>query len=750
MGRRQAGAVLDPVSSRATILTSAAYDIALISDFRFPGGTGSAIAAEVEAAAAAGYRIALVHLEAANLKEPLPFNERVQQALERGLAVRHHPDQPLEARLAAIHNPYTCVHLPARALRVQAEHRLLIAHHPPLDALGEPYYDAARCDLHAREILGGPIDWAPVGPKVRAQLQSLPASPRLTAADWHDVFDVRAWRSERAGPRREIPVIGRHSRPDPRKWPDTREEILSVYPDDPRIRVRILGGAPFLAQRVGLYPRNWEVLPFGAMPPADFLAGVDFFVYFHSSRWIEAFGCTIGEAMASGAVVILPPDFEELFGPAALYASPAEVARTVLELHRDAAAWRRQSACGRALVEERFSLEAHRQRVAHLIGPPASRVVASGWRPSAQRTSGRILFVSSNGVGMGHLTRLLAIARRLPDRFEPVFATMSQAVRIVREAGYLVEHLPYHQYLGCDIYQWNRHLRDELNEIIAFYDARVVVCDFNSPFQGVVDAAADNPDRWFVWCRRGMWRRGAGSKFIEREGSFDLILEPSDFAGAFDAGLTAGNRTRTRTVAPVRLLDAGELLPREVARRELELDPERPAVIFMLGSGNNYDYSTIRRLALDYLAAHPDLQIVAAEWLMSERHEVLPDGIQALRRYPFARWLLAFDAAIGAVGYNSFHELLLAGIPTLFIPNENPQQDDQLSRAQWAERQGMGFCLRAHEIYRLKSALDRLLDPAEQVAIRTRCATLPATNGAAEAARILVDLAYIRRAERSR
>ena len=728
-----------------------AYDIALISDFRFPGGTSSAIAAEIRAGAAAGYRIALVHLEAANLRGPLPFNERIGRALEDGLAVRHDPNCPLEARLAAIHNPYTAGHLPIPGLRLRAGQRLVIAHHPPLDATGEPYYDTSRVDLHAREILGGPAVWAPVGPKVRAQLQSLAEPPPLTPGDWYDVFDVAAWRAERRDGPHDIPVIGRHSRPDPRKWPDTREEILKAYPDDPRIRVRILGGGPFLAQRVGLYPRNWEVMPFGAVAPEAFLAGLDFFVYFHSSRWIEAFGCTIAEALASGAVAILPPDFEELFGPAALYASPAEVSRTVLDLHADRAAWRRQSARGPALVEERFSFGAHRARIEALIGPPARPSGIPGWRAGERaRETKRILFVSSNGVGMGHLTRLLAIARRLPDDLEPVFATMSQAVRIAREAGYLVEYIPYHQYVGCDIYQWNRHLRGELNEIIAFYDAKVVICDFNSPFQGVIDAAADNPDRWFVWCRRGMWRQGAGAKFIEREGSFDIVLEPSDFAGAFDAGLTAGSRARTRTVAPIRLLDRGELLPRDLARRELDLDPDRPAVIFMLGSGNNFDYSTIRRLALDHLGAHQDLQIVAAEWLMSERQEELPAGIVGLRRYPLARWLQAFDAAVSAVGYNSFHELLSAGIPTLFVPNENPQQDDQLARARWAERQGMGFCVRTQEIYRLKPSLDRLLDPAEQAAIRSRCALLPATNGAAEASRIVTDLAYIRRAERTR
>jgi UDP:flavonoid glycosyltransferase YjiC (YdhE family) len=370
----------------------------------------------------------------------------------------------------------------------------------------------------------------------------------------------------------------------------------------------------------------------------------------------------------------------------------------------------------------------------------------AGAKPRAGQR--RVMFVSSNGVGMGHLTRLLAIARRLPDDFEPVFVTMSQAIRIVRDAGYHAEYLPYHQYLGCDIYHWNRHLRHELNEMLGFYDPAVVVCDFNSPFQGVIDAAADNPTRWFVWCRRGMWRAGVGAKFIERQRSFDLVLEPRDFAGDFDAGLTAQNRTLTREVAPIRLLHDGELLPREVARRELGLDPVRPALIVMLGAGNNFDYGVLRQLALDHLAARPEVQLAVADWLMSTQPVDVPESAVRVQRFPLARWLRAFDAAISAVGYNSFHELLSAGIPTLFVPNENPQQDDQLARARWAERHRLGLCVRTTEVYRLKPALDRLLDSAERREMTERSATLDRTNGAEAASRAIVELAYIRRADR--
>ena len=54
----------------------------------------------------------------------------------------------------------------------------------------------------------------------------------------------------------------------------------------------------------------------------------------------------------------------------------------------------------------------------------------------------RILFTTSNGTGLGHLTRSMAIARRLGAEIEPLFLTLSAAAPVVREMGYPVEYVP--------------------------------------------------------------------------------------------------------------------------------------------------------------------------------------------------------------------------------------------------------------------------------------------------------------------
>ena len=85
--------------------------------------------------------------------------------------------------------------------------------------------------------------------------------------------------------------------------------------------------------------------------------------------------------------------------------------------------------------------------------------------------------VSPNGVGMGHLTRLLAVARRLPGSVEPIFLTMSQAVEVVERYGFHAEYLPYHAYYGGDPDYWNRGLLARLQTMVGFYDPRVILFD---------------------------------------------------------------------------------------------------------------------------------------------------------------------------------------------------------------------------------------------------------------------------------
>jgi UDP:flavonoid glycosyltransferase YjiC (YdhE family) len=274
------------------------------------------------------------------------------------------------------------------------------------------------------------------------------------------------------------------------------------------------------------------------------------------------------------------------------------------------------------------------------------------------------------------------------------------------------------------------------------------VFDGNVPYQGLVDALGDNPDVWAVWSRRGMWQPGRGREAIAREGHFDAVVEPRDLAGRFDRGLTAESRARTRLIDPIRLLDDGDLLSRRRARAALGISAARPAVLLQLGAGNNYDYAPLRQSAIAVLRERHDADVRVAQWPIAEEPLELPEGVRGISEFPLSRYARAFDLVVSAAGYNSFHELLLAGVPAIFVPNEHPQQDDQLARARFAEHQGLGACVRVREIYRLNACIERLLAPAERRRIARRCAALERGNGAVELAGLIEEMAYSRKVDR--
>jgi UDP:flavonoid glycosyltransferase YjiC (YdhE family) len=1072
-------------------------DVAIIGDFRFPGGTSSSIAHEIRALSQGGYSVGLVPVRAPILKRDRPIHPLIQAAIDRGDA-RLVTGDAVEARLGLFENPQVFTELSATLPRLSLGEKVLVVHHPALDARGAPWYDPARVQGVCEAIGGDGLLWAPISPVCRANLRQANLPYPLLDDDWLNIFFVEDWRSDRARPAGERPVIGRHSRPEWHKWPATRGELLTIYPDDPAIDVRLLGVGDHTRRLVGDWPANWSALEFGAVDPAAFLRSIDFFVYFHHPEWVEAFGRTVAEAIASGAVAILPEHFRATFGEAALYRAPEEVVPTVRELYDDWEQYRLQSGLGTKLVERRFGPRPYLDRVARLIGGasdgrskatrpcpseliptakaepfdvvvltdmrtprdtalriahetgiqaeaglrtgflhlpapstktsfihpeidgcvreglaeaidprshqtlrarllvihaphavskaalaglprivaerilvvvdqppqrlydvaatdrafaacfggrvtwaavngrvrrgleaanagidlwpqdwrpavqaparhrdacgrapvvgrvslgdasqwPASRSALFGaypddgsltvrvlgsptvdglakgdmppswecfklgeiacgkfidsldffvyfagdkaseipetpiaeamargvvpilspnfatrfgdgalyceareagdlvrrlakrrqaWTAQSQRTIGfardhfgpqahlqrlrklmdeprrrsprrqrsepnRALFVTSNGVGLGHLTRLLAIARRLPEEVEPVFATMSQAFGVVEGFGYPVEYIPFHVYAECNPDDWQGWLHRQLDQMIEFYGARALVFDGSTPYSGLLRATAPRRDLSLIWVRRAFWQpEQRNDDIVARQRFFDLIIEPEDIAESCDTGATVAARGRAARVPPIRLLDPDELLPRAEAAAALGLDPKRPAVLVQLGGGATRNLGTLTDLILTACADVPDLQVVVAEWAISASPLDLWPNVKRLTGFPIARYFQAFDFAVSAAGYNTYHDVLCTGLPSIFVPDDHVMMDDQVARARFAENGGAAILPLPFTADSFKAALATMLDPQTRRRLRAGCRKFAVPNGAGAAARLIAE-----------
>ncbi|HEU5056011.1 MAG TPA: hypothetical protein VFU21_05780, partial [Kofleriaceae bacterium] len=639
------------------------FDVLIATDFRHIGGTTASIAQEVEVQARLGLRTGLVDV-AAPYMEARPWAAGIRSLVGAGLCEVVGPRRQVTARLLVLRHPRVFAG-EDWSLAARADRAVMIANHVVADgAYPLPYYDVPAVMARLEAELGSPPLWAPIGPTVRDSLAALPRPPELASFDWHNVIDVDAWqrpRERRGGP----PALGRHARDDSKKWPERAADLLGAYPDSDAVRVRLLGGARGAVKILGAQPARWEVLPFGSVPPADFLAGLDAYVYFHHSGMREAFGRAVLEALAAGLPVVTHPYLERLFADACVYAEPREAGRIAIDLVRERPAVNRR---GLELVRERYDWEAHRRRLDGLL---ASRLPAVKRTPPARK---RVLFVTSNGGGMGHLTRALAIARRLPADHEPVFLTMSTGIEAVRKEGFWVDYLPSLTDRDLGREALLEYVRARIAMAVRTLRPRALVFDGTFAYSPLVLALSGFPEVFKVWSRRGMWKpvppfREAQS--MAQLVPFDLVLEPGELAGELDRGATAGQRSAVELIEPIVYLEPGELLPREEARRELGIPEGVTSGLVNLGAGNINRLDNVFAAIADMLGQHPEVHVVAAQSLISRRGiPIDPARIHPLETYPLSRVLRAFDFSIAAPGYNSFHELLCHAVPTLFIPNE--------------------------------------------------------------------------------
>lgn len=332
-------------------------DVLYVTDYRFPGGNSTLTCNELEIMLAHGLRVGMLQLDS-------PVVGPYAQLHPRAYALASHPAARVLTLKDAVKAPLTIVRHPtvlqfAEAVRspVTTDRVVLIVNHAPINPGGESaYFDMEQVVGNCRTILGHVPVVAPESGLVRGLLDGL-VDPSLLAADnWTGVASLDAGEPRTAEPSRPF-RMGRHSRDHPGKWP-AADVLQQVYPTDGSRDVRILGGAEYAEKRLGRsLDGAWTVYEFGSRKAADFLAELDFWVYFHGPDLYESFGMATLEAMAAGLVVVLPPSMEATFGDGAVYCEPAEVGAVLDALWADPEAYRRQSERALATVRDRFGEE---------------------------------------------------------------------------------------------------------------------------------------------------------------------------------------------------------------------------------------------------------------------------------------------------------------------------------------------------------------------------------------------------------
>ena len=175
------------------------FDVVLVGDFRFPGGTSVATSHEIRALAGAGLSIGLIQANAPLLRQQRPMHQQIRACVNDGQAtVIPAGTRKVEAGLGILHSPFVFTDPLKQIPDLHLGRSILVAHQSHTDRNGVPYYDAARVQAICDDVAGGQVEWAPISPIVRSNLkQTAPGIPLLDN-DWHNIVFPEDWATKRA------------------------------------------------------------------------------------------------------------------------------------------------------------------------------------------------------------------------------------------------------------------------------------------------------------------------------------------------------------------------------------------------------------------------------------------------------------------------------------------------------------------------------------------------------------------------
>lgn len=326
-----------------------------------------------------------------------------------------------------------------------------------------------------------------------------------------------------------------------------------------------------------------------------------------------------------------------------------------------------------------------------------------------QAKQGNVVFMPTNGVGLGHAKRCSLIADAMRQDVRSTFTAFPSCIGMLTGAGF--DTMP----LVGRTDQRPGHANDLLNFArldASLKTASAFVFDGGYVFDGVMRAAADHavPS---VWVKRGLWQSSQNNNVaLDRQKCFAKIIVPHE---AFEE-LNARSPRHGCFVDVGPIVQQIAITPKDAKAAHRNLSRKlglegKSLVVTMLGGGVAADRRTQINAVCAHLASRDDVMHLVVVWPTATAdpswfnypNTRVVQSIHASALIPMA------DLFVSAAGYNSFHEALYAQTPTIFIPQMASYMDDQRARAQAAAEREVALLVEPWELLRLTRAIDDCL-----------------------------------------
>ncbi|HQU68022.1 MAG TPA: glycosyltransferase [Albidovulum sp.] len=337
--------------------------------------------------------------------------------------------------------------------------------------------------------------------------------------------------------------------------------------------------------------------------------------------------------------------------------------------------------------------------------------------------TGRILFLPTNGNGLGHARRAMLVVREMPKEREIAFAAFPSCIPMLSAAGY--DCLPL-------VSKSRVHGVEHANDLVNFMRLRRALREgdrlvfdggyvFDSIHRTILEKRLEA-----TWIRRGLWQAGQITpSALHREGTFAQVIVPEEAFPELNTDLSFGRHIRK--VGPI----VGDRPAHDAATTRAKLAERlgrefRELVVTMLGGGVAAD----RTAQMQLLSALCERRKGCLHLTLIWPGSTVPPALYGWKNTLVCQtrnapdYAAAADLVVTAAGYNSFHEVLYHRLPAIFVPQMAGFMDDQDRRARAASDRGLAVTVAAEELLLLEREVTAFLDGGKGAELRSALAAV--------------------------
>ncbi len=359
----------------------------------------------------------------------------------------------------------------------------------------------------------------------------------------------------------------------------------------------------------------------------------------------------------------------------------------------------------------------------------------------------KMIFMPTNGVGLGHAQRASLVAREVEEigaDGRVGFAAYPSCIPLLQSKGFdcmpLVARSEHHDAPNAnDLVNYLRLRQLHRTGDTLVFDGGYV---FDSVFRTILEKQLTG-----IWIRRGLWQAGQARRTpLEREAVFRRVIVPEEAFPELNTDYSFG--PKVHRVGPI--VQESRQTPNQRANLRAALAekfgrPYERLIVTMLGGGVAADRNSQLQTICAEVEAHPDWLHLMVVWPSakvaaglhgwSNSHPVTTQRALDLCR--------AGDLMVSASGYNSVHEAYYHAIPAIFIPQMASYMDDQDRRARAMSERDLAVTLAPQDLMSLQRELVDCLENGKAEDLRDRLgAAAPPERGTGAAAELIREVVH--------